>query len=221
MIAVRGAGGGGGCFTGETLVSVPGGTKAIKDIEIGDIVCSFDDKGKIHEGKVLKVHEHENERVIRYTLWGGQCLDATPNHWVLNQYNAFVEIETLGSDDCLIDEFNHLLPIVSRTEIGAHTVYNLTVEGHHTFIANTIRVHNAGLGLKVVGSGGGGGGSKGGGGGGGTPTEDPDTLQSTQYARVLDLISEGEIEGIEGGQKGVYLDGTPVQSSSGENNFMG
>ena len=221
MIAVRGSGGGGGgCFTGDTLVSVPGGTKAIKDIQVGDIVCSFDDKGKIHEGKVLKVHEHENERVIKYTLWGGQSLDATPNHWVLNQFNAFVEIETLGSDDCLVDEFGHLLPIVGRAELGEHTVYNLTVEGHHTFIANSIRVHNAGLGLKVVGSGGGGGGSKGGG-GGGTPTEDPDTLQSTQYARVLDLISEGEIEGIEGGEQGVFLDGTPVQSSGGSDNFTG
>ena len=216
MAAIRGSGGG-GCFTADTLVSVPGGTKAIKDIQIGDIVCSFDDKGKIHEGKVLKVHEHENERVVRYRLWGGQSLDATPNHWVLNQFNAFAAIGTLGSDDCLVDEFNHLLPIVSRTEIGQHTVYNLTVEGHHTFIANTIRVHNAGLGLKIVGSGGGGG-SKG---GGGSPEEDPDSLQSVQYASVLDLVSEGEIEGIEGGQKGVYLDGTPVQSSSGTNNFKG
>ena len=217
MSEIRGSGGT-GCFTGDTLVSVPGGNKAISEIEVGDIVCSFDDKGKIYEGKVLKVHEHENERVIRYTLWGGQCLDATPNHWVFNQYNAFVEIETLGPDDCLVDEFNHLLPIVSRKEIGAHTVYNLTVEGHHTFIANTIRVHNAGLGLKIVGSGGSGSKS---GGGGGTPTEDPDTLQSTQYARVLDLISEGEIDGIEEGQKGVFLDGTPVQSPSGSNNFKG
>ena len=220
MSAVRGSGGGGGCFTAETLVSVPGGSKAISDIEVGDIVCSFDDKGKIHEGKVLKVHEHENERVVRYTLWGGQCLDATPNHWVLNQFNAFVEIDMLGPDDCLVDEFNHLLPIVKREELGLRTVYNLTVEGHHTFIANSIRVHNAGLGLKIIGSGGGGGG-KGGGSKQRTPEEDPDTLQSVQYARVLDLISEGEIEGIEGGQKGVFLDGTPVQSSDGSNNFTG
>ena len=217
MTAIRGSGGF-GCFTADTFVSVPGGAKAIKDIQVGDIVCSFDDKGKIHEGKVLKVHEHENERVVRYTLWGGQSLDATPNHWVLNQFNAFVEIGTLGSDDCLVDEFGHLLPIVDRAEIGAHTVYNLTVEGHHTFIANTIRVHNSGLGLKIVGSGGGGSKS---GGGGGSPEEDPDNLQSTQYVSVLDLISEGEIQGIEGGQKGVFLDGTPVQSSSGTNNFKG
>ena len=219
MVAIRGAGGGGGCFTGDTLVSVPGGTKRIEELQIGDIVCSFDDKGKLHEGKVLKVHEHENERVVKYTLWGGQLLNATPNHWVLNQYNAFVEIDTLGPDDCLVDEFNHLLPIVGREEAGLHTVYNLTVEGHHTFIANTIRVHNAGLGLKIVGSGGGGG-SKGGG-GSRTPKEDPDSLQSTQFATVLDVISEGEIDGIEDGLKGILLDDTPIQDSSGNNNFKG
>ena len=53
------------------------------------------------------------------------------------------------------------------------------------------------------------------------PEVDPDNLKSTQYARVLDLISEGEIQGIEGGQKGVYLDNTPVQDSNGSNNFKG
>ena len=56
------------------------------------------------------------------------------------------------------DEFGHLRPIVDRTELGEHTVYNLTVEGHHTFIANSVRVHNAGLGARIAGSGGGGGG---------------------------------------------------------------
>ena len=219
MVAIRGAGGG-GCFTGDTFVSVPGGTKRIEELQIGDIVCSFDDKGKLHEGKVLKVHEHENERVVKYTLWGGQLLNATPNHWVLNQYNAFVEIDTLGPDDCLVDEFNHLLPIVSKEEAGLHTVYNLTVEGHHTFIANTIRVHNAGLGLKIVGSGGGGGKSRGGS-RSRTPEEDPDSLQSVQFASVLDVISEGEIDGIEDGLKGIFLDGTPLQDANGNNNFTG
>ena len=42
----------------------------------------------------------------------------------------------------------------------------------------------------------GGGGGKGGGGGSRTPTEADDTLQSIQFANVLDLISEGEIGGL-------------------------
>lgn len=36
------------------------------------------------------------------------------------------------------------------------------------------------------------------------PIEHPDSLQSTQYARVLDLISEGEIDQIEGGAAGIF-----------------
>lgn len=76
----------------------------------------------------------------------------------------------------------------------------------------------------IQGSGGmGGGGGKGGGGGGQshTPTEADDSLQSVQYGSVLDLLSEGEIEGIEGGVKGIYLDGTPIQSDGGADNFTG
>lgn len=75
----------------------------------------------------------------------------------------------------------------------------------------------------IQGSGGMGGGGKGGGGGGqsNTPTEADDSLQSVQYGSVLDLLSEGEIEGIEGGLKGIFLEGTPIQSSSGTDNFTG
>jgi predicted phage tail protein len=68
---------------------------------------------------------------------------------------------------------------------------------------------------------GGGGRGKGGGGQASTPTEADDSLQSVQFGSVLDLLSEGEIEGIEGGVKGIYLDGTPIQSSGGANNFSG
>jgi hypothetical protein len=135
-----GGGGGGGCFTGETLVCVPGGQRRIDEIKEGDQVISFDDKGLTQSAKVLAVHRHENEQVVRYTLWGGEYLDATPNHWVLNQYNAFVEVGSLGPDDCLIDVCNHLRPIVARDSLGKATVYNLTVEGQHTFIANKVLV---------------------------------------------------------------------------------
>jgi predicted phage tail protein len=77
--------------------------------------------------------------------------------------------------------------------------------------------------LRGAGGGGGGGGKGGGGGGGGghTPSEASDSLQSVQFATVLDLISEGEIQGIEDSLKGIYLDGTPIQSPSGTDNFQG
>ena len=75
--------------------------------------------------------------------------------------------------------------------------------------------------MEVIRGAGGGGGGKGGGSQQRTPQEDPDSLQSVQFASVLDVISEGEIEGIEGGNKGIFLDSTPVQDSAGNNNFTG
>jgi hypothetical protein len=65
-----------------------------------------------------------------------------------------------------------------------------------------------------------GGGGKGGG-GAHTPTEADDTLQSIQFANVLDLISEGEIQGLDDGNKSIFLDNTPVQNVDGSNNFSG
>ena len=212
--------GGGGCFTADTLVSTPHGQVRIDELKEGSLVVSFDDKGKTYEAKVLKVHIHEGEKVYRYGFWGGEYLDATPNHWVLNQYNAFVAIGSLGFDDCLIDVMGHLRPMTSRKDLGTATVYNLTVERQHTFIANNIRVHNAGLGQRIAGAGGGSA-RKSGGGSSKTPTEADDSLQSKQFANVLDLLSEGEIEGLDDGNKSIYLDGTPVEDASGNNNFSG
>ena len=70
----------------------------------------------------------------------------------------------------------------------------------------------------IVGSGGGG---KGGGGSARVAQEAPDSLRSKAYARVVDLVCEGEIEGLVGGLKSVYLDDTPIQNSDGSYNFTG
>ena len=224
--------GGGGCFLGSTLVRTPDGEQRIDTLQQGDLVISFDDCGIFHEATVLKVHVHENQQVVRYCLWGGTHLDATPNHWVLNQFNAFVEIGTLGEDDCLVDENGHLRPIVSRETLPLGTVYNLTVEGHHTFLAGAVRVHNAGLGPGFISGGGGGGGGKGGGGGSAyTPSTEGDTLNSTAFANIIDLIGEGQIEGFPSARsfargssqyntamlKDIYFDKTPILRSSASN----
>jgi predicted phage tail protein len=72
----------------------------------------------------------------------------------------------------------------------------------------------------IQGSGGGGGG-KGGGGSSRPPVESPDTLHSSQFARVVDLISEGEIEGLVDGLRSVYLNETPMLDAQGRANFAG
>lgn len=216
--------GGGGCFPGSVLIMTPGndGAKAIKDLAVGDEVLSFDAQGKVHVSRVTVRHIHSRDKILKVNYWGGS-FRITGNHWVLNQYNRFVEIRTLTEHDALVDKLGHLCPIISFEDDGEEAVYNLTVEPNHTFIADGIRVHNGGRGLerpRVEGAGGGGGG-KGGGGSTRAAVEDPNSLVSHQYANVIDLLSEGPIVGLIDGLKSVYLDGVPIMNAGGTYNFQG
>ena len=65
-----------------------------------------------------------------------------------------------------------------------------------------------------------GGGGKGGGGSSRTPSTAPDSLDSRQYANVIDLISEGEIEGLADGFKSIFLNNTALQNADGTYNFQ-
>lgn len=62
------------------------------------------------------------------------------------------------------------------------------------------------------------------GGGGRSPKESPDSLHSTAYARIIDLVSEGEVygptHGLSGALRDVYMDGTPVANEDGSLNFQ-
>ena len=68
----------------------------------------------------------------------------------------------------------------------------------------------------ILGSGGGG---KGGSSRGRTPTEADDTLESEQFANVLDLLCEGEIQGLDDGAKSIFLEDTPLQNADDSFNF--
>jgi predicted phage tail protein len=73
--------------------------------------------------------------------------------------------------------------------------------------------------LPIIGAGGGGG--KNSGGSSRSPVESPDSLRSTQYCRVINVLCEGEIEGIVGDAQGIYVDDTPLQNADGSWNFIG
>ena len=66
-----------------------------------------------------------------------------------------------------------------------------------------------------------GGGGKSGGGAGRVASEAADSLQSKQTARVIDLVSEGEIKGLVNGLQSVFLNETPIQNADGTFNVSG
>lgn len=65
-----------------------------------------------------------------------------------------------------------------------------------------------------------GGGGKRGGGGGHTPIEKPNTLESAQRLKIIDLLCEG-VASQDVTFKNIYLDNTPIQNTDGSYNFTG
>lgn len=214
--------GAGGCFRkGAQIQLEHGKTIAIEELKVGDEVLAFDEDGLLHAAKVTKVHFHpEPQPILRVSFWRGETF-ITPNHWVLNQYNAFVEMGSLTTHDALVDGMGHLRPITGAELISHEPVYNLTVEPHHTFIADGVRVHNGGHRetYPVIAGAGGGGGK--GGGGGRAAVEDADSLQSRAMISVLDLLGEGVIGGLVSGARSIYFDDTRLENDDGTRNFAG
>ncbi|MET3149162.1 UNVERIFIED_ORG: putative phage tail protein [Stenotrophomonas geniculata] len=54
-----------------------------------------------------------------------------------------------------------------------------------------------------------------------TPVEMPDSLHSMAVARIIDLVSEGEIRGLVAGNQSIYLNQVPIQNPDGGLNFAG
>lgn len=218
--SIEGAGGGGGCFRAGTRIQQQHGKSTpIELLKEGDEVLAFDERGELHAAKVVKVHYHpEPQPILHVRFWRGETF-ITPNHWVLNQYGSFVEMGNLTTHDALVDGMEHLRPIIGAELVAHEPVWNLTVEPHHTFIADGIRVHNGGHRQRypeIQGAGGGGGGK---GGGGRAAIEADDTLQSKTSVGIIDLIGEGEIGGLVNGAQSVYLNGTPLMNADGSYNF--
>jgi len=64
-------------------------------------------------------------------------------------------------------------------------------------------------------------GQKGGGKGGSAPVESPNTLSSTATARIVDLVSEGPVVGLQNGLKDIFYDDVPLQNDDDTFNFSG
>ena len=62
---------------------------------------------------------------------------------------------------------------------------------------------------------------KGGGGSGPPPIESPNSLQSKAIVRLVDLLGEGEIQGLVDGARSIYVNETPLQSDGAAYNFSG
>lgn len=148
----------GGCFTGETKVSLVDGRK-LSFLELIDeynsgktnYVYSVNlEKNKIEPKKILKAWKtKENQPLIRITLDTGDYVDCTLNHKFMLRNGSYVEAKDLIVGESLMQnsvcEDNHPYAVscVSLLDYTAD-VYDIEVEDNHNFaLACGVFVHNS------------------------------------------------------------------------------
>ena len=207
---------GSGCFVAGTMIFTAKGIKPIEKLKKGDIVVAFDKDGTLEHGYVQKVHKHKKDEqkdsIIKLTLENDTMLEVTANHgmWQDNGETPFIEARDLRVGGFVYDQNSNPIKIIARktTSLAKQAddfcSYNLSVHPQHTYIADGIKVHN-------------GGGDKGG--AQHTPVESPNTLRSRTVARIQEVISEGEVEGLVDDGRSLFFDDTPILNQDDTPNF--
>lgn len=91
------------CLPGDTNITTFEGTKKIKDIQIGDIVASFNTKKKCIEYKpVTHLFKYKAHDVIRLHLSNGQVISCTNNHPVYIKNKQWVEAGNVSGGDYVL-----------------------------------------------------------------------------------------------------------------------
>ncbi len=134
-----------GCFVAGTLVSTRNGLIAIEQIQIGDIVRSYDlERRSKHWASISKTFKFESREIIEIRI-EGECFSTTAEHpfWIIGK--GWIKAETLEAGDQLITKDQQAKTILSVDQYKTiEEVFNIEVaETHAYFIGKAgILVHN-------------------------------------------------------------------------------
>ena len=139
-----GGSGGMGCFIAGTKVTMADGTlKVIEDVALGDEVMAFEGDGPLVPRRVVSLFRHLDKPVIRINR-GVTCTPEHPFycHAVSSSGFGWRPAADVRIGDRLMSEHGEPVEVLSVEPAGVATVYNLEVEGLHTYVADDFRVHN-------------------------------------------------------------------------------
>ena len=136
------------CVHEDTFIHLFDGTyKAIKDINIGEKVVSYDtNKLSVNYNIITNKWYSGKKEVFKISLDNDSILEVTKEHPILIEGNTYLSLEdglTIGdkvvsyTEDVIV-----LVTVIAIVSIGVHNTYDIEVENDHNFIANTIVVHN-------------------------------------------------------------------------------
>ena len=140
---------GGTCFAAETLVETEAGEKAIADIDVGDKVWSQDEvTGERELRPVLQKFVTPDQPLLDLDVVAeskDEVLRATPSHRFWVDGKGWTAAEDLRAGDKFdLYSGKHAAFAGAERERGKTTVYNLEVDGTHTYFVGDsgVWVHN-------------------------------------------------------------------------------
>lgn len=147
----------GGCLVAGTKVLMADDKyKNIENINVGDVVQTFDSNHSVQE--TFKFEGEKNKHCFEIELSNGQIIRCTDEHKFAVQSclenslkdteNRFVwaTVNTLNINDTILVTNGEPLTITRKTDIGNQDVYDINVEGVHSYLLeNNVISHNSGL----------------------------------------------------------------------------
>jgi hypothetical protein len=140
--------GDGGCFAAGTLIAMgDGGVLPIEAICEGDLVLSrSEDSRDTATRRVVRTWRHTARPTIKLRLSSGEIVSTTSVHRVFTSDRGVVSVDDLQDGEHLetLDGRAETLMAMDDDGVEPADVYNLTVEGYHTYFVGTagVWVHN-------------------------------------------------------------------------------
>ena len=138
-----------GCFIAGTPIQMAdGSTKPIEKVKTGDMVVSRNARtGKTETKRVVNTIIHYHIPTITLSFSSGERIVTTAPHPFYVKGKGFVAAGQLAVGNAIVTRAGPPATIKRIVRTGAKTVYNLTVDGDHTYFVGTkdggVWVHNA------------------------------------------------------------------------------
>lgn len=133
------------CFPGRTKIKMADGSvKSIEDIEVGERILSYDErKDKIVIRTVKESKYMGKKDVYTFVTVSGKKISCTSNHPLLTRdgWKQAIDATSVATTETRTGDYFFESIVGSRFK-AKEDVYNLEVEGTHTYIADGFIVHN-------------------------------------------------------------------------------
>lgn len=146
-----------GCIARGARIRVPGGTRRIEELQVGDeVICVDPATGRHIETRVTNVRRVRRECVA--LAFDGNALVCTSDHplycptdvtwspagdWATGKRSALAISDGVRLEDRQVR--------ARKLEAGVHEVFDLSVEHPlHNFVANDVLVHNKSMGYRPM-----------------------------------------------------------------------